>query len=408
MRYITADYIFPISSPPIPNGIIILHDDGAIEDVIDPAQSEVAAPTSSFETFKGIICPGFINSHCHLELSHLKGMLNEGNGLPHFLREVVSTRTASSELIQQSIVNAEAEMIANGIVGIGDICNTNHTFAQKAKGRLHYYNFIELFDPDDNHAHDVFEKGKQLAKELIGSKSQISSLKSQISFTPHAPYSVSPKLFKLIKEYAEARGSILSIHNQETASENEMFVSGTGALMEVMKSFNIVYANWKATGCNSLQSTLGQLPVKNKLLLVHNTYTAKKDLDFINLKSKISNLKSLFWCFCPNANLFIEKQLPDFQLFIDEGVKITIGTDSYASNWSLSILDELKTIHKHAPAIPLATLLLWATLNGAEFFGWDKELGSIEKGKKPGLNLIHDIDLAQMQLTSESSVKKIK
>ncbi len=428
MRYITADYIFPISSPPIPNGIVVVNDDGVIEDVINPEirnqiphmREEIRK--EELEIYRGILCPGFINSHCHLELSHLKGMLSEGKGLTQFIREIIPKRNASPEVIQQAIVKAEDEMIANGVVGVGDICNSNHTFVQKAKGRFRYHNFIELFDLDANNAVSAFEKGILLAEELTGAiphmRDQISNLKSEISLTPHAPYTVSSKLLKLIKAYAEANDSILSIHNQETSSENEMFVSGKGDLIETLKSLNSVFIDWKPTGLSSFASTLAELATSNKMLMVHNTYTTKEDIVLVNLKSQISNLKSLYWCFCPNANLFIEKRLPDFRLFMDGSRppvssgyvrtgKITIGTDSYASNWSLSILDELKTIHHHKPDIPLATLLQWATLNGAEFFGWDKELGSIEKGKRPGFNLIEYADLFKMQLTPESSVKKI-
>ena len=359
------------------------------------------------ETYQGFICPGFINSHCHLELSHLKGQLSEGKGLPQFVREIVPKRRAAAEIIEQAIANAESEMIANGILGVGDICNTNQTFSQKAKGNIRYHNFIELLDLEENKAEDEFEKGISLAGELTNSQSQISNLKSQISLVPHAPYSVSPTLFKLIKDYAEANNSVLSIHNQETESENAMFVSAKGELLETMKSLIPVYEKWKATGKRSLAYTLENLLGENKILLVHNTYTTKEDLINVNKKQETRNKKLIYFCFCPNANLFIEKRSPDFHLFIDEGCKITVGTDSYASNWSLSILDELKIIHKHSPTIPLETLLKWATLNGAEFFGWDKEFGSIEKGKKPGLNLIDNVYPDKLQLSSKSAVRRI-
>jgi cytosine/adenosine deaminase-related metal-dependent hydrolase len=69
-----------------------------------------------------------------------------------------------------------------------------------------------------------------------------------------------------------------------------------------------------------------------------------------------------------------------------------IGTDSYASNWSLSVLDELKTIQQHHPEIPLEEMLGWATLNGARALQMDKHLGSFEKGKKPGVVLIKDFN----------------
>jgi cytosine/adenosine deaminase-related metal-dependent hydrolase len=140
-----------------------------------------------------------------------------------------------------------------------------------------------------------------------------------------------------------------------------------------------------------------------KILLVHNTFTTKEDLLWI--KSNASNLISqIYFCTCPNANIYIENKLPNYALFITENCKVTIGTDSLASNWSLSVLDELKTISKHHPEIELNMLLTWATKNGAEFLEFN-QLGTLEKGKKPGLNLLKNTD--GMKLTEKTNVLKI-
>jgi cytosine/adenosine deaminase-related metal-dependent hydrolase len=132
---------------------------------------------------------------------------------------------------------------------------------------------------------------------------------------------------------------------------------------------------------------------------VHNTFTSLEDLQWAT-----SQASNLFWCTCPNANLYIEDRLPDYNFFINEKAKVTIGTDSLASNKSLSVLDELKTISSHNPQIPLQTLLSWGTINGAEFLG-RTELGTIEKGKKPGLNLL--INNEGLNLTRNTEVIKL-
>ena len=103
-------------------------------------------------------------------------------------------------------------------------------------------------------------------------------------------------------------------------------------------------------------------------------------------------MDNAFWCLCPNANQYIEQTMPPIELLRSEKAKLVIGTDSYASNWSLSVLDELKTIHEHHPQIPLAEMLGWATINGAQALQMDKHLGSFEKGKKPGVVLITGAD----------------
>ncbi|MFI5142357.1 MAG: amidohydrolase family protein, partial [Bacteroidia bacterium] len=116
---------------------------------------------------------------------------------------------------------------------------------------------------------------------------------------------------------------------------------------------------------------------------VHNTFTNQDDISFA-----ADYNQHLFWCFCVNANLYIENKVPNVNLFTQNNCNITLGTDSYASNWTLSIFDEIKTLQKHFPNIELNTLLTWATLNGANYLGIQNKYGSIQKGKTPGLNLI--------------------
>ena len=391
MRKITADYIYPISSAPLKNGVIVVNDEGLILDVLPCLDMDIS---SEVEYYEGIICPGFINTHCHLELSFFKGQLKEGTGLDIFIRDILALKRPDIDVIMQSIIDAEEEMIKNGIVAVGDISNGNTTYEQKAKRNLRYHTFIELFAFDSKKSLEVFDNGVNLFNEYPEGLSR--------SITPHAPYSVSDELFKLIYDFSVKSDAILSIHNQECDGENDLFKTKTGTIYERIKSWGIELTDWKPTGMNSLESYLLKIPYQLKTLLVHNTVSTKEDILWAE-----KNHKHLYWCFCPNANLYIENKLPHYNYFMDSNVRATIGTDSYASNWSLSVLDELKTISKHAPDIKLDTLLLWATKNGAEFLNFDKELGTLEKGKSPGLNLLYDADLNNLKLTSETKVKRL-
>lgn len=388
MRYLTANYVFPVSAPPIKNGTIVIDDEGKILDLI---QSDIPVPET--EQYEGFICPGFVNAHCHLELSYMKGMISEKKGLSGFIEEFLQNRNESDQQEKTHIIHAENEMIKNGIVAVGDISNTSLTSAEKAKNKLYYHTFIELFDLEPSKAKQIFENGKNLSSKFLNQKSVL---------TPHAPYSVSVELMKMISEHAASNHTIISIHNQETQSENELFERRSGKLFDLFKKLNINLDHLPLTGKSSLPSYLQLLPCTNKILLVHNTFTKKDDIQFAQSYSN-----NIYWCFCPNANLYIENKLPEFLLFINEKAKCCIGTDSYASNWELSILAELKIISKYNPEISLQTLLQWATMNGAEFFGIANHYGSIEKNKRPGLNLIENVDLKNLRLTEKSIVKKI-
>ena len=415
MRYLTADYIFPINGKPIPNGIITIDNDGLILEVLEPNSHTIRL--AGLEHFEGIICPGFINTHCHLELSHMRSKIGERVGMTNFIKAILGTRADfTEEQIQQAIAAAEAEMIKNGIVAVGDISNNNSTFRQKAKGNLFYHTFIEVFSMDPAKANDLFENGKKLCAELKALSSF--NFKLPASITPHAPYTMSKELLELINDHAAENESILSIHNQESEGESEFFISNSGVMFETFKDMGLNTAFMRKTGQNALRSTLPHLDKAPKLLLVHNTFTSREDLKWAKEETERRNRESneytaqstkiktqhLYWCSCPNANLYIENKLPDYSAFLEEEVPVTIGTDSLASNWSLSVLDELKTISKHHPEISLQTLLTWATKNGAEFLGLD-QLGSIEKGKKPGLNLLKYTD--GTGLTEMTEVVKI-
>ena len=376
MRYLTSDIIFTAFSSPIYDGVIVVDDDGKIADLLDDNQQ---IDSANLEYFKGALCPGFINTHCHLELSHLQGELAPKTGLPHFINSIGQIRKASQRRKDDALKLADIQMYNNGIVAVADISNTADSFSSKANSAIYYYTFIELFSSNPHKAEEVFERGLKLS-ELCNTPN---------SLTPHANYSVSLPLFEKIRHHN--KGEIISIHSQETSEEDTMFLNGTGKLLSqlIAKDF------FKYTGKTALQSTLPLLP-ESPILLVHNTFTKKEDMT-----EAISNFDKLYWCTCPKANLYIENQLPNYQQFIDAQVKMTIGTDSLASNDTLSILEEMKTIQSY---VSLDLLMEWACKNGAEFLGLDA-LGTLKKGKMPGINYINHI--IDGKLTAASQVKKL-
>ncbi len=392
MKRISADYIFPVSSPPIKNGVVTVDATGVILEVASPP-TPLQEERGDVKRYEGIIVPGFVNTHCHLELSHLKGKVMQQKGLTGFISELVVLRDKFQvDEIKKAIASAEEEMIRNGIVAVGDISNTDHSFDQKKKGNIAYHTFIETFDLDTAKAKAAFEKAVNL-------QSAFSNLQSSI--TPHAPYTVSGKLLEMIDNLKQP---LLSVHNQENTFENEMFISGTGPLAEMMQRAGVDIDS-KRRVKNSLLFLFGGLLESKKIVLVHNTYTSKEDIGIIKYYSRMEDY-DVSLCLCPGANLYIENRVPDIPMFSNEGMKFTIGTDSLASNHSLSVLDELKIISKHFPKIPFETLLIWATKNGAEFLGMEKELGTIEKGKKPGLNLLKGMN-ERFDLSENVSVQKI-
>jgi cytosine/adenosine deaminase-related metal-dependent hydrolase len=196
---------------------------------------------------------------------------------------------------------------------------------------------------------------------------------------------VSLALFRLINDHKD--GVTIAIHNQESEEENKYFIAKEGAVPELLHLLGIDDSPFAPSGRTSLQSYLEWLSPGHPMIFVHNTYTRKEDVLFAQKYSR-----EVYWCFCPNANLYIENRLPDIDMFIDQKANICVGTDSLASNQQLSVLSELLSIKKHFPHIDWDTLITWATWNGACALQFQGVVGAIEPGKRPGILLIKGVD----------------
>ncbi|MDR2358580.1 MAG: amidohydrolase family protein [Prevotellaceae bacterium] len=386
MRRIAAHYLFPVVGKPLHRGVVTLNDKNAIVE-IGVLQNE----TESTEFYNGILVPGFVNAHCHLELSHLKNTCTPHGGLAGFIRQINSPAryraTAAERLAAMSA--ADREMQAEGIVAVGDVCNTAESFAVKQSSPIFYHSFIELAGLDE-----AMAGKKHQSARLLTAGAHAMGLAASI--TPHAAYSMSEPLLAAASAAANDAG-IMSVHNQEGEEENTLFLSGGGALGKLFTGSG--YALPPVTGERSIYRLLPYIEPHTSTLFVHNVTTTGEDYE-----AATRRLPHLTWVCCPLSNLQISRRLPPVGLFYKRNAQVAIGTDSLASNSRLSIIEELKIIHKHFPQIPLHTLLQWATLNGAQALGKESELGSMSVGKRPGVVLIENIDFTNMQLTSDSKV----
>src|SRR5947199_206306 len=140
MRYISAGFIYSIHQPPVQNGVLVLDDSGKILELLDPGINEI--PSSlSIEKFEGIICPGFVNTHCHIELSHLKGRMSQKKTLPFFISEIVEKRNDETEKIIDALALADEEMFQSGISVVGDIANSSVSLNIKKASKIFYHTF---------------------------------------------------------------------------------------------------------------------------------------------------------------------------------------------------------------------------------------------------------------------------
>ena len=217
------------------------------------------------------------------------------------------------------------------------------------------------------------------------------------SIVPHAPYSVSGALFRMIADFPG--NHLLTIHNQESEAENEFYEAGKGDFLRLYDMLGLDVSFFHGNGKRSLEGILPYFYRNQSLILVHNVATGAEDL------RAVVGGPDLFFCLCPNANLYIGGQLPDVGLLQRSGCDIVVGTDSLASNHRLSILEELKTLQRVFPWLSTPALLQWATANGARALQMDAVLGNFSPGKQPGVLLIENMD--GEKLGEESAVRRL-
>ena len=373
-RKIASNYLWS------PSGFIsnpLIEVESTTGEILSLSNYESIDNCEGVEFYSGILSPGFINSHCHLELSHLKGDIDQGIGLSAFAGSISSLRGKyeDSEILQ-AINYYDHKMWSDGIQGVGDISNSKDTFITKSNSKLLYHTFIEAFGLRGID----FERFETL-EEFRNS-----------SLTPHSIYSVQDRDFRKI---VSSNDSPLSIHFMESKAESELFAK-SGDLW-----------NWyQEVGfeCDFLHYTtpaeriISIIPPERSIILVHNCFVTQKDIELI-----MNHFTApVWWCLCPRSNKYISNIEPPIALLRSNGLNICLGTDSLASNHSLSIFDEMLSM-SHTP---LHDLLMWGSKGGAQALGFDN-CGEVSVGNRCGLIHISALNYDTMTLTPKSRAKRI-
>ncbi len=388
MRYVSAQYVFTNTGPPLKRGLIVADSDGTVISVED-THGELPEK-GSLEFYNGIIIPGFVNCHCHLELSHMKGLIAKGTGLPGFLEGIRTLREADPGEIVTASVAADSRMWDEGVVLCGDICNTGSTFLLKKRSRIKYINLLEVFGIDADKADKRMDEVLELSRNA-----DLNELTWWL--VPHTLYSMSRPLLDLLKKETGSN-RVTSVHFMESAAEEEFLRTGKGPILESYQESGLAAGRLQVVP-DPVSGIIDWITPSGNLILVHNTLVDRETVKSVMRRG------NTFFCLCPNSNLYIENRLPPIKMLTEEKCDITIGTDSLASNTSLSILDELRTIQQFFPSVKLEELILWATMNGARALGDSGRFGSISPGTRPGLLLLEDIDILNMKLLPETGVR---
>lgn len=376
MKRIAAEYIYPLGGQePLRNGFVEFDEAGYILGL-----GQIEEPEAEPVFYKGAIAPGFVNCHCHIELSYMWKRFRKGTGMAGFIDQINALRDTSSKSVKIAEIAKWMDILwKQGVSAMADISNCDDSFEVKALSPIYTRTFLEVFGTEPEDCGKVMEGARLLAEKAA-------AFGIDAAPTPHACYTMSPEL--LTSSIAAGLSSgFLSFHSEESEEEEEMLIYGSGKLYRNRKDAGM--STPPVTGSSSLLYFLDRLekagpaPYDENILLVHEVCMNQEGIDAVK-----SVMKNPFIALCPLSNLYIHNALPPVRLMRNNGLRLTIGTDSLSSNEGLDMVKEMFCLQENFPELSLAELLEWACFNGALFLKKEDVFGSIEVGKRPGLVLI--------------------
>ena len=376
-KRITASYVYTLDAEPIRNGFVEYDDaDGTILAVGTCLPDE--------DVSEGALVPGFVNGHCHVELSHLHKKFTKGSGMAGFIDQINALRDwAGRERKQELVKEWMDRMWDDGVSAMADISNDDSSFDIKSSHKMYTRTFLEVFGSEPEMCEGVMAEVTQL-------QSVADAAGLDAAPTPHSCYTMSPQLLSASAAAGLERG-FLSYHSQESQEEEDLLLTGTGAMYENRVRNGM--STPPVTGESSLKYFLKRLeeaheaPYDEHILLVHNVCLQQDDID---AAKKVMN--NVYWTVCPLSNIFIHDALPPIPLMRENGLDIVLGTDSLSSNDDLDMVAEMRCLHENFPEVPMNEILTWASRNGARFLKKEDQLGALKPGMKPGIVRITDVD----------------
>lgn len=361
------------------NRLVVFDDNGTVLGVEEcPAPDRMAG----VEWYGGVLIPGMVNAHSHLELSYVQGCITPHEGFSGFARGLRASRhLATPEFMRSRAEWWDAKMWCDGVQAVGDVCNDALTFELKSRSRIYYKSFVELYGlahKDTSAVDAVLDKALEMGLDA--------------SITPHSLYLLCDEAYR-----AACGNERLSIHFDESPEEVELF-ERRGAMWEWYSSAGF-HAPFIDDYASPEERLLALTPSDRQVLLVH---ACMADVATIKrVEAHFDNKPS--WVVCPLSNDFISQLTPPVEALMECASKVAIGTDSLSSNTTLSMVAEMAAM----PQVPLEVRMRWATQGGAEALGLEQRLGEFRSGLQSGAVVIEGVDFESMQLTPQSLSRRI-
>lgn len=376
MIVVRARWVVPVTDRPILNGWVAI-DRGRIAAVGRPGGGlplHGDAPLVDLGAFA--ILPALVNAHAHLELSWMAGLVPPARSFIGWVSAMLDRRvsgTPAPDVVRGAIVRAIEDMHRSGTGLVGDVSNTLASVAPLRESALAGVVFHEVLGFRGEAADGVLEEALR-AQDREGTSGRF-----PVSLAPHAPYSVSPRLFQGIR-HAGARTPFLpsAVHVAESPEEVELLGTGGGPWRPFLERLGAWDDGWVAPRCRPVEYLDRMRVLGPRLLAVHGVQCDDRELAL--LRERGSTLVT-----CPRSNVHVGVGAPPARRMYRAGVRIAIGTDSLASNADPNLFSELAALRRLAPDVPAGQLVASATIEGARALGFDGEAGALEPGRSAAL-----------------------
>jgi len=372
MTVYEADWVCPISSPPLRNGRLVVENGKIVT-----TSPSLVPPGEAVVRFEGCaIIPGFVNAHSHLELTILRGFLDDlpfTDWIPRLTHAKYQVLSRADMLVSARL--GAVEMLRAGVTCLGEVMDLGTGWEAMREFGLQGIAYQEVFGPAPGQAVEALQGLKE--KIAHYRKEETETLLAGVS--PHAPYTVSAKLYRSVNEYAAAERLRMTTHIAESVDEGMFVRSGTGVFAERWQQRGIPI---DPPGSSPLAYLDQSGLLRSEMLLVHGI-----DLDDADLALLREKRPSLVHC--PKSNAKLAHGVARLAEIRETGIAVGLGTDSVASNNVVDMFEEMRMAifqqrsrTQRLDSLDAQTVFRMATIEGARCLGLSDHLGTLEMGKR--------------------------
>jgi len=374
MKLFAARYVLPVGSEVLTEGTVVVEGGRIVECGVLEAMRAKYSGAEVREWKNCVLLPGLVNAHSHLELSGLRNRIGFTGKFVDWVGRVVTGRPESEAELAEIISYACRESLAGGVTTVGDISCQHASWRYLKKEKIRKTCFAEVFGLTGD-----LDGAKAYLEKCVAATETDDRLRLGIS--PHAPYSAGAKLYTLAAEIAGANRLRLTTHLAENREEMEFIRYGTGPWREYAQKIGKWDGLFVCPGTTPVDYFLKMDLRGQAFLLAHVNYITDEEM------ARFSQTGHSV-VYCPRSHGYFGHPDHSFVKMLESGIHVCLGTDSLASNTSLSMLAEMRYLYRRYPAIPAEMVIRMATRNGAAALGWDDTIGSLAPGKEADLIVI--------------------